>query len=290
MKRKIDHIVLAVADLDKAADFYEKCGFTITAKSMHPFGTGNRLALLDTAYVELLAVIEPEKIPPMRPDGFSFADFNKTFLDKREGFSMMVISSENPETDHKRLSDNAIETYPVMRFSRKAVIETGEEVEYAFSTIFASSPMFQESAVFFCRHHHQKELFYRPGFQNHENGAIDPADVVLISNTPEKTAEAYETFLGAPSGRAFDGSLFINLENGTFHILSPEEFNHRFGDPAHAGFSGNPVFGAVTFRIKQIETIKKRLEQNGIPFTEKKGAVGITPDIAFGLYLFFTDR
>ncbi len=53
--RDIDHLVIAVADLDIAARHWETLGFAVTPRARHPWGTENRLIRLGSAFVELLA-------------------------------------------------------------------------------------------------------------------------------------------------------------------------------------------------------------------------------------------
>ena len=43
MIRGIDHLVLCVRDLNRARRLYERLGFTVTPRALHPFGTGNHL-------------------------------------------------------------------------------------------------------------------------------------------------------------------------------------------------------------------------------------------------------
>lgn len=53
----VDHVLIAVPDLDEAAEQYEKLGFHVTEGGSHPGRrSANRLAVLDSGYLELIAV------------------------------------------------------------------------------------------------------------------------------------------------------------------------------------------------------------------------------------------
>jgi len=56
----IDHIVIAVPDLDTATTAYRDLGFTVVPGGRHPVGTHNSLiAFQDGAYIELIAFYDP---------------------------------------------------------------------------------------------------------------------------------------------------------------------------------------------------------------------------------------
>jgi hypothetical protein len=57
----IDHVIFVVENLDHAADaLFDRHGLASVAGGRHPgHGTGNRIVPLGTAYLELMAVIDP---------------------------------------------------------------------------------------------------------------------------------------------------------------------------------------------------------------------------------------
>ena len=63
MLRGLDHLVVAVRDLDAAGQALRDLGFTVTPENRHAWGTANRLVQLDGFFIELLSVAEPDKIP-----------------------------------------------------------------------------------------------------------------------------------------------------------------------------------------------------------------------------------
>ncbi|MEK7364696.1 MAG: VOC family protein, partial [candidate division NC10 bacterium] len=56
----IDHLVVAVPDLDTAIRGYTELGFTVVPGGRHPVGTHNALiSFADGSYLELIAFYEP---------------------------------------------------------------------------------------------------------------------------------------------------------------------------------------------------------------------------------------
>src|SRR5437868_14910068 len=95
----IDHLVLCGRDLDAMRENYASLGFTLTPQARHPFGTGNSLIQLEGCFLELLSVFEPEKITGAGAGRFSFAAFNRAFLARGEGMSMLVLDSTDSRAD-----------------------------------------------------------------------------------------------------------------------------------------------------------------------------------------------
>jgi catechol 2,3-dioxygenase-like lactoylglutathione lyase family enzyme len=57
----IDHAVVMVKDLDKAAENYKRLGFTVSPRGTHSahMGSGNYTIMFDPDYMELLGVLTP---------------------------------------------------------------------------------------------------------------------------------------------------------------------------------------------------------------------------------------
>jgi Glyoxalase-like domain len=72
-------------DLDAMRAAYQALGFTITPRGQHPFGTGNSIIQLHGTYLELLSVTVPQEVPEHTAGQFSFAAFNRDYLERHEG-------------------------------------------------------------------------------------------------------------------------------------------------------------------------------------------------------------
>src|SRR6185436_2142294 len=108
---RIDHLVICVRDLDRAALAYEALGFTLTPVGEHPFGTRNRVALFADNFIELLAIADPAKIPAAAPGHFSFAAHVRAFLGEAEGMSMLVWYSSDARADAARFAATGLGAY-----------------------------------------------------------------------------------------------------------------------------------------------------------------------------------
>src|SRR6201990_1378681 len=99
MPHVLDHNVHAVRDLDAAAEFYVRAGFTVGARNRHAWGTHKRIVQLKNAYIEILTVAEPEKIVPHGARSFSFGAYHRDFLAAREGLSMLIPNRSKAAAD-----------------------------------------------------------------------------------------------------------------------------------------------------------------------------------------------
>ena len=60
--RGLDHLVIGVRDLDRAGALYQRLGFQVGKRNLHPWGTENRIVQFPGAFLELLAVGEGKTI------------------------------------------------------------------------------------------------------------------------------------------------------------------------------------------------------------------------------------
>ena len=82
----LDHVLIAVRDLESAAGSYRRLGFNLTAEGLHPGrGTHNRLIAFGPEYLELIAVHDPSTAP--------FRSSMAGFLEQGEGLYMFALGT-----------------------------------------------------------------------------------------------------------------------------------------------------------------------------------------------------
>src|SRR5262249_33252713 len=151
--RGIDHIVHAVRDLDVAADFYRSLGFTVGTRNRHPWGTHNRIIQFAGSFLELLAVVEPEKFGS---EGFStlFGTFNRLFLGRHEGLSFIMLESRDAKEDAMAFRDSGIAVSDALSFEREGTRSDGSKVKVGFSLVFARDRNATDVGFAVCQQHH----------------------------------------------------------------------------------------------------------------------------------------
>ncbi|PLW77564.1 VOC family protein [Cohaesibacter celericrescens] len=221
MLRGVDHIVLAVSDLDAARTLYEALGFIVTPTAYHPFGTKNALVQLDGAFLELLAVHDESLMPEPREGSFSFARFNQSFLHDRQGASMLVLKSDNVARDLVIFNELELETYPPFDFEREAEQPDGSKKTVSFSNGFLHHPLMKHTGFFVCHHRHDPEHFWKPDYQYHANGAQRLESVLFLADNPSDHHEFLGGFSGQRIMRSTSAGVVVDTGHGLLEVLTP---------------------------------------------------------------------
>lgn len=284
MPHGIDHIVHAVRNLDAAGAFYRRLGFTVGARNRHDWGTHNLIVQFKTAFVELLEIGEPEKIPPHQGRFFSFGAFNRDYIKSREGLSMLVGKSSNAVEDAASFAAAGISDFDVFDFAREGKRPDGSPVKVAFSLAFARDPSSPDAAFFVCQQHYP-ENFWNPDFQRHANGATAIPAVVIVADRPDDHAAFLKAFSGTSDMQAHATGLTAHTENGDFEILSPAAFRDQFG--IAPGRGEGMTLQALRFAVADVGRTEACLAAGGIAPQKRGGRLIVPPEAAFGATLVF---
>jgi hypothetical protein len=282
MRRGIDHLVLCVDNLELAAARYAAFGFIMTPRGEHPWGTENRLVQLDGNFVELLTVARPELIVEPKPGEFSFGAFNRDFLAKREGLSMLVFESHDARADRDAFRASGLATYAPFDFERPAPLPDGSKAKVGFSLAFVTDARLPEAAFFTCQQH-APQHFWKPDYQRHANGARQVVEVVMVADDPPSLADLYAGLQEPAAVRLGAGCLGVATGRGAVTVVTPAAFRHRFGHDPVTGIG--PRFAAYAVAVTEVGGATALLERNAVPHTRRDGMVAIGPEDAFGVTL-----
>lgn len=284
MTRGIDHLVVAVRDLDAAARLYERLGFQVGARNRHPWGTENRLIQLPGSFIELIAVGEGAAIPPHEPRRFSFGAFVRDYLEAREGIAMLVLDSADAKADAAGFAAEGIGGFEPFFFERRGRRPDGSETRVAFTLAFAEDPAAGRAGFFVCQHHHP-ESFWNEAFQRHPNHATGLSAVTLAAPDPA----AHEAFLTRLTGvlpASPDGDdLSYPLARGRIDVVTPDDAAEIHGsveaDPSTAAFV------AFAVRIPNLQSQISLLTEGAIPYQAIGSRIVVPASAARGVTIAF---
>ena len=248
MARGLDHIVHAVRDLDAAVDLYRHLGFTVGARNIHPraWGTENHIVQMPGTFIELLSVADESGIAPHAARHFSFGAFNRDWLIREQGLSMLVLEGRGA-ADSKSFATEGIGNFELYEFEREGKRPDGTPVKLAFSLAFASDARAPDIG-FFTSFQHYPENFWNPAFQIHANTVKAVAGVVLVAQEPAAHASFLSSFAGAESQTTGD-LVMIKTPRGDIEVLKPAGFVERFGVSA-PDVSHGARLAAVRFSVE----------------------------------------
>jgi glyoxalase-like protein len=226
--KAINHLVLAGHDLDAMRSHYQGLGFTVTPRGQHPFGTGNALVQLHGTYLELLAVTIPQDVPEHRIGQFSFAAFNRDYLARHEGFSMLVLDTADARADIAAWRAAGLQTYEPFDFSRTAKMPDGQEITVGFSLAFVSHPAAPWLGLFACQHY-SPHYFEQPRYLQHGNGAMKVQDVWIVGETAADLAGFIQIVTGAKLVTDGSSSTMLQTRTGAIVLAGPAAFERAFG-------------------------------------------------------------
>jgi catechol 2,3-dioxygenase-like lactoylglutathione lyase family enzyme len=283
MARGLDHIVHAVRDLDGAAAFYRRIGFTVGARNRHPWGTHNYIVQSPGTFIELLTIAEPDRLGN---DGMSqlFGRYNQDYLARGEGLSLLILESKDAGADvadYKRANISAADT-PV-HFEREAKRPDGTPIKVGFSLAFARDEAAPSMRFATCQQHYP-ENFWNPAFQNHLNGTTEIRSVIMVADDPERHRAFASAYTGSTDFYAEPGEVSLWLPRGSFSMMTPARFQAAFGSPQPA--AGNHL-QAIRFAVADIAAARALMQKSGVKARDHREGFVIGPSDAMGATLSF---
>jgi hypothetical protein len=225
----INHLVLASRDLEALRSAYQALGFAVKQRGGLPFGISNSIVQLQGSYLELLSVTGD--VPEHSPGHFSFGAFNRDYLARHEGFSMLVLDTPDARADIASWREAGLQAYEPFDFSKMATMHDGEKVNLSFSLAFVSHPAAPWFRIFACQYG-QPEFYAQTQYLNHPNAASTLQDVWIAGETAPDLADFMSKVTGASSVRKGADLTVLQTPTGAIILARPNAFEAAFGVPA----------------------------------------------------------
>ena len=287
--RGIDHLVIAVKDLSAARDRFSQFGFCTTPRGDHPWGTANHIVQFPENFIELVAVLDAQKLVPMSDGHFSFSAHTEQFLRSREGMSMLVLSTEDARADAEEWRARGLHVHEPVQWSRKATLPDGSESNVAFTLTFVTNPLMPEIAFFSCQQHNP-EAFWKPEYQAHGNGATGISSVVLVADEPAQHRAFFSSLLQDARIDEESDALCLHTARGAIRVLSPRLFAARQPGARLPDGQRGAVFVAASVEVPDLGRVAACLEDSGVAFSRSDAEIALASDQCCGVRLVFEQR
>ena len=276
----LDHVLIAVRDLDAAKDTFERLGFKVTPEGRHPGrGTSNRLVVFGGEYLELIAVHDP--------DGDLFRPNLPSFLDEREGLFIFAMgTSDVYERTRSVRAAGVLITNPV-KGSRQAA---DGSTAYSWTQAEIDPEAMPGSQTFFIQHDHTIEERYNdpPDPTKHPNGVIGVASLSLAVADANAAAQRWKGVFGM-EGTPDGGSNYATCVQLGFDNCSLDFCQGADGDE-FAKFVERWGEGPyqIVFASKDLDATESLLRGNGVEGVERCGdSLIVPPESAQGVRMSF---
>jgi catechol 2,3-dioxygenase-like lactoylglutathione lyase family enzyme len=178
----IDHVVIAVNELEAAIASYSRAGFTVVRGGRHPIGTHNALvAFADGSYFELIAFLKPGTGHPWQKA-----------LDKGGGLTDFCMRTDNLAADVESMRRSGAkigDPYPLTRDRPDG---------YHLSWVLAvPEPPFNGQIPFLIKDDTPRDERV-PRERAHRNGATGIRTLAIAVGDPGATSRYYARVLGRP--------------------------------------------------------------------------------------------
>ena len=235
----IDHAVVMVKDLDKAAENWKHLGFTVSPRGTHSahMGSGNYTIMLDPDYIELLGVLAAtEHNAPAR-----------AFLAQREGIERVAFTAVDSAAGAEEIRARGYAPIGPTDFERPVTMPNGTLSAAKFRTFqwpVAEAP--GGVRIFACQHK-TRETVWIPELMKHANGARRLRQVLLVAPEPEKEAAHLARMIDRESRTEQDGAVAVpsGADRADFVFLTAAQLGRRYGGVPLAGLPERGAAGLV---------------------------------------------
>lgn len=286
--RPLDHLVLPTANLTVAQERHERLGFIVAPKGVHPFGTENACVYLaDGTFLEPLAIGQRETAEKASLKGnvFTARDAAFRFRKGQEGFSGVVVGSDNAEEDQRQFDSAGVSAGQILDFGRDFVTPEGAKARMDFRLCFAADLRSPDSFFFTCQRINVPKAD-RSKLTAHENGAVSIKSVVMSEPNPTDFQYLLQTVANEREVEAHSFGMDIKLPNATLSVLTHAGLKAFYDLETHGERRGILMRGIV-FGVSDLARMKYLLKSRTVDFKESSEKLIVKPQAGQGAAYIF---
>jgi len=274
----LDHVVIAVADLDRAEAQYRRLGFTLSPRALHSaaMGTANHTIMLARDYFELLAVRQP-------------TDRNlrwREALEAGEGLAGLAVATPGAAAAREAWREAGLSPGDVVAFSRPVERPGGRRTEARFEVVSLPKETMPGVSLFACAHL-TREAVWLPELMAHPNTAEAIRKFAVSLPDPEAASGLWTRALPGATAMRIEGGIGLSLGDHAIDLLDPATAarRYRLAQPA-----GTARMIALDFAVRDAGACRAALAQGGVPAEVDGDTTLIRADHACGVVITMSPR
>jgi hypothetical protein len=278
--REIDHLLTYVRDLEAAASAFRRMGFTLSPISrIEPMGISNHLVLMQPRtpgfanYIELMAAHDRTLLPPPMAKVLSGA----------EGIKSMVLGTEDAIAAQLAMLAEGFAAAPPVHVKREWKIAPSESVFPEFDVLL---PVEAPLAFNACRYFNV-DLYLRPEWQEHANGARHVLAVLAVAAQAEAVIRRYAALFGVQAAEA-DGVWRVTPGHLVLEIMSPTVVRRRFGLAVEALREDATYLGYLV-QVASLAGLRACLARGAVAHRDTGNTICVDPVDGLGNLIAFTE-
>ncbi len=288
MANAVDHVVLPTGDLSVSRSRMVDLGFTVAPDALHPFGTKNACVFFsDGTYLEPLAVVQREacELAALAGNVFIKRDQAYRFRQGEEGFSALVMKTDDAAADRVRFESEGISAGPNLEFSRPFETPSGEQATASFALAFAADLRSPDVFFFNCQRINPPAVD-RTALERHSNGVTAIGQIILSEHNPSDFQYLLQQIVDQREVNAH--SFGIELASGNADIIA---LNHAglkgyFGTQTDDNGRGLRL-RAVVFKVAELARLEADYKKAGIDYSMIGARLVVQPELGQGAIFAF---
>jgi catechol 2,3-dioxygenase-like lactoylglutathione lyase family enzyme len=278
----IDHVIIAVRDLERARAGWSRLGFILTPRGRHlGQGTANHCIMFEDGFVELLGIVDPS----------DNVERLGAFLASREGArNVAFVPAGSPEDARAALLERGLHSSEVTALGRRMELPEGPVIPRFGLIGWAAedTPGLPESFV--CAHL-TPELMRRPEWLVHPNGTDGLRGIHVLVEHTAPLLPAYDRLFGIQHVTTTDAVATVHVGRQRIVFSTPDDFVTMH--PGIALDPGLPLPGIVALDLAIVDRHAPAdyFAQRHIAFDElPDGTLVVPASEANGAILFFSEE
>ena len=271
----IDHLLIAVNDLDLAAAAYRRLGFTLSPRALHSahMGTANHTIMLESDYLELLGVLAPTQANARW----------RAALEDGDGLAGFAAAMPSAATAGAAWRRAGFSTSDVISFSRTVERRGGIRTEARFEVVTMPADAVPAMSIFACAHL-TRDAVWLPELLNHANSARGIRKLSIAAPDPQLVADHWSRALPGATGAPIAGGVQLRIGSHLIEFVDPPSATAGHG--LAGGFERAKAF-AVEVEVADIVACREALRQSGLSPEQRGDLLLIGPEHACGVGIAF---